>query len=96
MMTTQQARTVLEQFFAAHPPAVAGELYIAPEWYEDAADYLPVWGAREFLVEGRQAFARWDNRVLFINKETGEVHEGLRNLHAKKVRAMTPIAAPAG
>ena len=96
MLTIHEARRLLERHFAEHPPAISGELYIAPEWYEDASDYLPVWGAREFLVEGRQAFARWDNRVLFITKETGEVHEGLRNLHAKKVRAMTPIAAPAG
>ena len=95
MVTIQEARSLLEQFFASHPPAVSGELYIAPEWYEDASDYLPVWGAREFLVDGQEAFARWDNRVIFIDKQTGEVHEGLRNLLVTKVNAMTQVAAPA-
>ncbi|WP_194410984.1 hypothetical protein [Microbacterium cremeum] len=94
MVTIREARQLLERHFVEHPPAVSGELYIASEWYEDATDYMPVWGAREFLVEGREAFARWDNRVIFVDKETGEVHAGLRNLHAKKIRAMTPVTAP--
>jgi hypothetical protein len=54
-----------------------------------------VWGAREFLVDGREAFARWDNRVIFIDKQTGEVHEGMRNLHVKKVNAMKQVVTPA-
>ncbi|MFB9308830.1 putative FMN-binding regulatory protein PaiB [Agromyces hippuratus] len=94
MVTIQEARSLLEQYFVSHPPAISGELYIAPEWYEDASDFLPVWGAREFLVDGREAFARWDNRVIFIDKQTGDVHEGMRNLHVKKVNAMTQVAAP--
>ena len=95
MVTIHEARRLLERYFVEHPPAISGELYIAPEWYEDASDFLPVWGAREFLVDGREAFARWDNRVIFIDKQTGAVHEGWRNLHAKKVNAMTQVAAPA-
>ncbi|MFF4084852.1 hypothetical protein ACFYZN_36450 [Streptomyces sp. NPDC001777] len=56
MLTPSEARNLLVAYFVEHPPAISGELYIAPEWYEDAVDYLPVWGAREFLVDGRAAF----------------------------------------
>ena len=81
-------------YFAEHPPAISGELYIAPEWYEDAVDYLPVWGAREFLIDGREAFGRWDNLAIFIDKRTGEVRSDLRTLHSRKISAMTPVAVP--
>ncbi|MEK8142093.1 hypothetical protein NKH18_04165 [Streptomyces sp. M10(2022)] len=57
-------------------------------------DYLPVWGAREFLIDGREAFARWDNLAIFIDKRTGEVRADHRTLNFRKIREMTPIAVP--
>lgn len=35
MVTIQEARRLLERHFAQHPPAISGDLHIAPEWYED-------------------------------------------------------------
>ncbi|MEV1131386.1 hypothetical protein [Agromyces sp. NPDC049794] len=93
MMTIHDARRALERHFAEHPPAIAGELYIS-EWYEDDSDYLPVWGAREFLVEGQEAFGRWDNLVIFIDKQTGAVREDVHTLNLEKIREMTPVAVP--
>lgn len=94
MLPPSEARNLLVAYFAEHPPAISGELYIAPEWYEDAVDYLPVWGAREFLIDGREAFGRWDNLAIFIDKRTGEVRSDLRTLHSRKISAMTPVAVP--
>ncbi|WP_328907943.1 hypothetical protein OG230_35860 [Streptomyces sp. NBC_00234] len=94
MLPPSEARNLLVAYFAEHPPAISGELYIAPEWYEDALDYLPLWGAREFLVDGREAFGRWDNLAIFIDKRTGEVRSDLRTLNFRKISAMTPVAVP--
>jgi len=52
MVTIQEARQILERHFAEHPPAISGDLYIATEWYEDEQDFLPVWGSRQFLIDG--------------------------------------------
>ncbi|WP_136708457.1 hypothetical protein [Agromyces sp. H66] len=93
MLTIHEARAALERHFAEHPPLLTGELYISPEWHEDATDYLPTWGAREFLVEGRDAFSRWDNLVIFVDKETGEVREDTYTLHVRKIAQMTPVVA---
>jgi hypothetical protein len=93
--TIQEARRLLERHFEEHPPAISGDLYIAPEWYEDEQDYLPVWGSRQFYIEGREAFGRWDNLVIFIDKRTGEVREEIHTLNLEKVRKMKPISAPA-
>ncbi|MGW8884609.1 hypothetical protein [Streptomyces sp. NPDC055749] len=92
MISPSEARKLLVAYFAEHPPAISGELYIAPEWYEDAVDYLPVWGAREFHIEGREAFGRWDNLAIFIDKRTGEVRSDWYTPNFRKIRAMTPIA----
>lgn len=94
MVTIQEARKLLEQHFAASPPAISGDLYIAPEWYEDAQDFLPVWGSRQFYIDGIEAYARWDNLVIFIDKETGNIREDLHTLNFGKIRAMTPVSAP--
>jgi hypothetical protein len=95
MVTIQEARLLLEQYFAAHPPAIVGELYIAPDWREDDEDYLPSWGSREFLVEGREAFARWDNLAIFIDKRTGEVRKELFTPNFDKIANMTVVTASA-
>ncbi|WP_445402543.1 hypothetical protein ACSMX9_13345 [Streptomyces sp. LE64] len=91
MLTPREARARLLAHFAEHPPPLSGELYIAPEWYEDAADYLPVWGAREFHVDGLAAYGRTDNIALFVDKHTGEVRRDWFTPNFDKVRAMTPV-----
>lgn len=91
MLTFDDARRVLEAHFREHPPAISGTLYIAPEGFEDDTHYMPVWGAREYLVDKQEPFARWDNRVLFVDKQTGEISEQLHTLALDKVRAMRPV-----
>lgn len=86
---------MLERHFIERPPALSGDLYISPEWYEDEQDYLPVWGSRQFLVDGVEAFARWDNLVIFIDKRTGEIREEFCTPNFAKIREMKPVTAPA-
>jgi hypothetical protein len=93
MVTIQEARQVLERHFVEHPPAISGDLYIAPEWYEDEQDFLPVWGSRQFFLDGVEAFARWDNLVIFIGKRSGDVREEFYTPNFERIREMTPIAA---
>src|SRR3546814_1516939 len=80
MLTIQEARERLEAYFAQHPPAMSGELYISDDWNEDDSDYLPAWGAREFFVEHRQSFVRMDNLALFIDKKSEEHTSELQSL----------------
>jgi hypothetical protein len=94
VVTIQEARQVLKRHFSEHPPAISGDLYIAPEWFEDEQDFLPVWGSRQFLLEGREAFGRWDNLVIFIDKRSGGVREDFHTLNLEKIGKMTPISVP--
>ncbi|MFH8616121.1 hypothetical protein ACH4E8_13750 [Streptomyces sp. NPDC017979] len=93
-LTPDEARNLLVTYFAEHPPPIAGELHIAPEWYEDATDYLPAWGAREFFVDGQAAYGRVDNTAIFIDKRTGAVRADLFTPNFDKIRAMTPVIVP--
>lgn len=93
MITIQEARRALEQYFAEHPPIVSGDLYIGDEWYEDDQDYLPVWGSRQFFVDGLAAYARWDNLALFIDKRTGAVRQDWHTPNYAKISKMTPCTA---
>ena len=54
-------------------------------------DYLPVWGAREFLVDGHDEFARWDDLAIFIDKASGAVREEQFLPNRLKIRAMSPV-----
>ncbi|QEO15131.1 hypothetical protein FLP10_12440 [Agromyces intestinalis] len=93
-MTIQEARRRLEQYFAEHPPALSGQLYIGSEWWEDADDYLPYWGAREYIVDGRLEFNRMDNLAIFIDKRTGEVRREYFTPNFDKIAGMTRVDAP--
>ncbi|MEU9605671.1 hypothetical protein [Streptomyces sp. NPDC048057] len=95
MLTPGQAKNLLVAYFAEHPPPIAGALHIAPEWYEDATDYLPAWGAREFFVDGQAAYGRVDNTAIFIDKRTGTVRADLFTPNFDKIRAMTPVIVTA-
>ena len=92
-MTIHEARQALEQYFVEHPPAISGDLYISDEWFEDELDYLPVWGSRQFYVDGVEAFARWDNLAIFIDKRTGAVRQEFHTPNFAKISRMTPVAA---
>ncbi|SIN93168.1 hypothetical protein [Agromyces cerinus] len=92
-MTIHEARRALEQYFVEHPPAISGDLYIAGEGFEDELDYLPVWGSRQFSVDGVEAFARWDNLAIFIDKRTAAVRQELHTPNFAKISSMTPVAA---
>ncbi|WP_461104523.1 hypothetical protein [Tessaracoccus terricola] len=54
---------------------------------------MPVWGSREFLVEGREAFARWDNLAYFVDKQTGEVRAEVFSASFDKIGDMTDFSA---
>ncbi|MFB6610027.1 hypothetical protein ACFCVO_06905 [Agromyces sp. NPDC056379] len=86
-----EARQALAQYFVEHPPAISGDLFIADEWFEDEQDYLPVWGSRQFHLDGVEAFARWDNLAIFIDKRTGEVRQEFRTPNIVKISSMTPV-----
>lgn len=93
MLSFDDARRVIENHLRAHPPGISGTLYVSPEGFEDDTHYLPVWGAREFLVDGQDAYGRWDSRVLFVDKQTGEVTEDVQPLAFRKIKAMAPVRA---
>lgn len=93
MLTFDEAREALRAYLEEHPPAMSGTLYIAPEGLEDDAAYLPTWGAREALVEWRDAYIGFDNRALFVDKQTGEITVELRNAAHKRIMKMTPVRA---
>ena len=90
-MTIHEARRALELYFVEHPPAISGDLYIADEWFEDELDYLPVWGSRQFSVDGVEASARWDNLAIFIDKRTGRLREEFHTPNFAKISRMTPV-----
>ncbi|MFE6766443.1 hypothetical protein [Streptomyces sp. NPDC057689] len=91
MLSVNEAQQAFQQFAARRPLLLDGTLYV-DEWYEDASDYLPVWGAREFYVDGDHSYARWDQRVVFIDKASGAVRVEYLPDHVVKVGAMTPVA----
>jgi hypothetical protein len=95
MVTIQEARQILEHHFVEHPPGISGDLYIAPGWFEDEQDFLAVWGSRQFFLDGVEAFARWDNLAIFIDKRSGDVRQEFFTPNFEKISAMTPISVPA-
>ena len=94
MLTLDEARAAFDRYAAREPLLVEGTLYVK-EWYEDDSDFLPVWGAREFYVDNDHSYARWDLRVVFIDKRTGEVRVELMPDHLAKTGAMTRVSAEA-
>lgn len=70
---------------------MSGTLYVAPEGFEDATHYMPVYGSREFFIDGLEGGARLDGQVLFINKKSGEITRDLHIAALQKIDAMTPV-----
>ena len=93
MLTPQDAERALREYFREHPPSLMGQLHFTGTWWEDDQDYLLTWGSREFLVEGREAFARWDNLAYFVDKQTGAVRTELFNASLRKIQQMTEHSA---
>jgi hypothetical protein len=71
--------------------ATGGTLYVSPEGFADADDYLVVWGAREFLVDGDLDYLLVDNTVTFVSRTTGKVRDDVMVLSFDKVDGMWPI-----
>ncbi len=88
MLTPKEAEQRLREHFLIEPPQLRGTLYFPGGWAEDDDDYLLEWGAREFLVEGRESFGRWDNIAYFVNKQTGEVRKAHFNASFDKIDNM--------
>ena len=89
-VTIGEARAVFDAYVLEHPLPMRGAFHL-DGWYEDGDDYLPVWGAREFLVDGHDEFARWDDLAIFIDKASGAVREEQFLPNRLKIRAMSPV-----
>ncbi|MFT4281540.1 hypothetical protein [Microbacterium sp.] len=94
MLTPREAEQRLRDYFREDPPPLRGTLYFPGGWAEDDEDYLLEWGAREFIVDGRESFGRWDNLVYFVNKHTGEVSKGHFNANFGKIDKMVEHFSP--
>lgn len=88
MLTPDEAEQRLREYFRDNPPALRGTLYFPGGWSEDDKDYVIGWGAREFEVEGREGFGRWDNLVYFVDKRTGEVRKENFTPNARRIHDM--------
>lgn len=67
-----------------------GTLYVEKRGYEDSLAWLVVVGARELLVDDNEAFLPLDDRVITVDKLTGEVVE-LNAIHdAQRLAGMRP------
>ncbi|UOE42646.1 hypothetical protein [Agromyces larvae] len=92
MMTVDEARSAFEQYVREHPLPLQGTLHV-DGWFEDADDFLPVWGAREFYVDGDPTYTRMDNLVVLIDKRSGAVRREDRFASFDKVKKMTRVAS---
>ncbi|WP_157428808.1 hypothetical protein [Agromyces salentinus] len=90
MLTIDEARAAFDGYVREHPLPMRGTLHL-DGWYEDDDDYLPVWGAREFYVDGDPTYGRMDNFVLFIDKRSGTVREERQLESLRKIHDMTPV-----
>lgn len=54
-----------------------------------------MWGSRQFYVDGIEAFGRWDNLAVFIDKRTGAVRKEFFTPNFTKIRQMPRSLRPA-
>ena len=68
----EEARSVVDR--AVRPwPAELGELYVAPDGFEDERSWQVIAGAREYLVGGDVGYALLDWPALLVDKVTGRL-----------------------
>lgn len=60
-------------------PASRHTLYV-DGWYEDDADFMPVWGARELYLDGDRTHGRMDDLVVLVDMRTGAARAPTREL----------------
>jgi hypothetical protein len=68
-----------------------GTLHVSTNGLEDDDDFLVVWGAREWLVEGNPSYELLNNTATLVSKETGEVRDVPATSIFDKVDGMTPV-----
>jgi len=69
-----------------------GEPAVSPNGFEDGEDFLVVWGAREYIVDGDNNFILLNGTVTFVNRETGLIRDELMVEQFAKVDGMTPVS----
>ena len=92
-MTTTAFDTARE-YLAATWEDTLGTPYVSPDGYADADDFLVVWGASEYLVDGDSNYALLSGTVLFVSRDTGEIREESFVTNMDKIDAMLPIVLP--
>lgn len=68
-----------------------GTFYAAVSGFEDARGYLVPCGAREWLVDRDRAFLVLDDRIVFVDKTTGDITESSYMLEMDRVDRMRPV-----
>lgn len=95
MLTVDEARVAFEQHVLEHPLPLRGTLHL-DGWFEDADDFLPVWGAWEFYHGGDPTYGRADDVVVLVDKRSGAVRRESQLQSLRKIHGMTPVVVPAG
>ena len=88
--TFKQARKIAREYRAKTWQPHEGTLYVAKEGYEDELGWLVVVGARELLVDDDERFMPNDDRVIVVDKATGEVTELNMIFDTQRLEAMRP------
>lgn len=91
MPSFTDAVAALRRYLEENPPAMTGHVYVSNDGFEDDEHYLPIWGAREALVDHLLGYGHMDSRVLFVDRHTGEVIEDSMPAAFDKVNAMRKV-----
>lgn len=70
-----------------------GTPFVSSEGYADAADYLVVWGCREYLVGGDATYALVSNSATFVSRSSGVIRDEQTTENLDKIDAMRPVRA---
>lgn len=73
MITFAEARAIVESVVGVDWNPDQGTFYVAEYGWENETYWSLAAGAREWLVDDDQGFQSVDDRLLFVNKKTGEL-----------------------
>lgn len=73
MITFAEARAIVESVEGIDWSPERGTFHVADYGWENQTYWSLAVGAREWLVDNDQDFATDDDRLFFVNKETGEL-----------------------
>jgi hypothetical protein len=68
-----------------------GTFYADPAGFEDAESYLVPIGAREWLVDRDRDFIVADDRVILVDKVSGDITETSYMLVRERIDKMRPV-----